>query len=99
LTLGNADDLPFDDRSYDFVVSLTTLHNLYIYDLWQALKEIERVARGPKYVVVEAYRNEREKMNLLYWRLTCRADHTIAEWEWIYKHSGHTGDYSFIYFE
>jgi len=99
LTLGNANDLPFDDRSYDFVVSLTTLHNLYIYDLWLALKEIERVARGPKYVVVEAYRNEREKMNLLYWQLTCRAFHTVAEWEWIYKHSGYTGDYSFIYFE
>lgn len=99
LRVGNAASLPFDDRSFDFVVSINTLHNLYIYDLWQALKEIERVARGPRYVTVEAYRNEREKANLMYWQLTCRAFHTPKEWEWVYKQTGYTGDYSYIFFE
>lgn len=96
---GNANHLPFDDRSFDFVVSITTLHNLFVYDLWRSLQEIERVARGPKYVVVEAYRNEREKVNLMYWQLTCRAFHTPEEWEWIFKQTGYTGDYGYIYFE
>lgn len=99
LRVGNANQLPFDNQSFDFVVSITTLHNLYIYDLWSALKEIERVARGPKYVVVEAYRNEREKVNLMYWQLTCRAFHTPREWDWIFQQTGYKGDYSYIFFE
>jgi protein-L-isoaspartate(D-aspartate) O-methyltransferase len=50
-------------------------------------------------VLVEAYRNEREKANLLYWQLTCRAFHTPHEWEWIFRQAGYTGDYGFIFFE
>jgi ubiquinone/menaquinone biosynthesis C-methylase UbiE len=99
LRVGTAAQLPFADRSVDLVVSINTLHNLYIYDLWSALREIERVARGPRYVVVEAYRNERQKVNLMDWQLTCRAFHTPAEWEWIYAQTGYTGDYSFVNFE
>lgn len=96
--VANATRLPFPDKSFDFVVSVTTLHNLYIFDLFQALREIERVARGPKHVVIEAYRNEREKVNLMYWQLTCRSFYTPAEWEWIFEQAGYTGDYSYITF-
>ena len=99
LQVGHAARLPYRDRSFDLVVSINTLHNLYIYDLWSALREIERVARGAKYIVVEAYRNEREKVNLMYWQLTCRAFHTPQEWEWVFEQTGYTGDYSFIFFE
>jgi ubiquinone/menaquinone biosynthesis C-methylase UbiE len=97
--VGNANCLPFPDKSFDLIVSITTLHNLYIYDLWRSLQEIERVGRGAKYIVVEAYRNEREKMNLMYWQLTCRAFHTPQEWEWVFEKAGYTGDHEFIYFE
>ena len=99
LRQGNAQNLPFEDNSFDLVISITTLHNLYVYDLWKSLKEIERVGRGAKFIVVEAYRNEREKVNLMYWQLTCRAFHTPQEWEWIFKQTGYTGDYEFIFFE
>jgi ubiquinone/menaquinone biosynthesis C-methylase UbiE len=94
-----ADRLPFPDKSFDFVVTLTTLHNLYINQLFSAVREIERVGRGGKHIVIEAYRNEREKMNLMYWQLTCRAFHTPQEWEWIFEQAGYTGDYSYIVFE
>lgn len=99
LRQGDANSLPFEDNSFDLVISITTLHNLYVYDLWKSLKEIERVGRGAKFIVVEAYRNEREKVNLMYWQLTCRAFHTPKEWEWIFKQTGYTGDYEFIFFE
>ena len=81
------------------MISLNALHNLHNYDLWSALQEIERVGRGGKYVVVETYRNEREKANFLYWQLTCRAFHTPQEWEWLYQQAGYTGDYGYITFE
>lgn len=95
----HARDLPFEDDSFDFVVSITTLHNLYLFDLMDALREIERVARGGKYVVVETYRNEREKMNLLYWQLTCESFFTPQEWQWVFDQAGYSGDHGFITFE
>lgn len=99
LQLGNATKLPFEDKSFDFVLSITTLHNLYNYDLHKSLQEIERVGKGKGYVAVEAYRNEREKVNLMYWQLTCRQFKTPEEWVWAYNQAGYTGDYEFIYFE
>lgn len=99
LQVGSAAQLPFEDQSFDFVLSINTLHNLPNYDLWQALREIERVGRGARYVTVESYRNEREKVNLLYWQLTCRSFYSPREWEWFFQQAGYTGDYSFIYFE
>ncbi|MBR1694433.1 MAG: class I SAM-dependent methyltransferase, partial [Selenomonas sp.] len=100
LVVGKAQDLSqFPDNSFDLVISLTTLHNLYIYDLFAAVKEIQRVSKRNAYIMVESYRNEEEKANLLYWQLTCECFFAVAEWEWIYKQCGYTGDYSFIYFE
>jgi ubiquinone/menaquinone biosynthesis C-methylase UbiE len=99
LTVGSASQLPYPDKSFDLVYTINTLHNLYIGELFAALAEIERVGKSAKHIVVEAYRNEREKVNLMYWQLTCRAFHTPAEWEWIYNKAGYRGDYSFIVFE
>lgn len=99
LVHGSAARLPWDDDSFDFVFSINTLHNLYNYDLWTSLGEIERVGRQAKYLTVESYRNEREKVNLLYWQLTCRAFLSTDEWEWLFRQAGYTGDHSFIFFE
>jgi SAM-dependent methyltransferase len=98
IKLGNATALPFPDKSFDLVFSLTTLHNLHNYDLDKALREVERVGRN-KYVCVESYRDEQEKANLLYWQVTCETFCTPEEWDWWFRLTGYTGDYSFIYFE
>jgi protein-L-isoaspartate(D-aspartate) O-methyltransferase len=97
--VGKADALPFADKSFDLVISINTLHNLYNYELDKALREMERVGKKNKYICVESYRNEEEKTNLLYWQVTCEAFNTPAEWEWWFKTTGYTGDHSFIYFE
>ena len=97
--IGSASKLPFDDQYFDLVVSINTLHNLYNYELDAAFREIERVGRRSKYICVEGYRNEREKVNLMYWQMTCRAFHTPQEWEFVFTQSGYTGDHEFIYFE
>ncbi len=99
LQFGQAQSLPFPDKEFDLVISLTTLHNLKVYDLKKALQEIERVSRGSSYIVVESFRNDREEVNMLYWQLTCASYYSVDEWEWLYHEWGYTGDYSFIFFE
>lgn len=99
LQIGNATSLPYPDQHFDLVISITTLHNLYTYELDKALREIERVGKKNKYICVESYRNEVEKANLLYWQVTCEAFCTPEEWEWWFKLTNYTGDHSFIYFE
>ena len=99
LQLGSATNLPYPDNYFDLVISITTLHNLHNYDLDKSLREIERVGKKNKFVCVESYRNEQEKANLLYWQVTCEAFCTPEEWQWWFKQTGYTGDYSFIFFE
>jgi len=96
---GNANKLPWPDNHFDLVVSITTLHNLFLPDLFAALGEMERVAKAHKYLVVEGYRNEREKVNLMYWQLTCRSFFMPHEWDFVFDKAGYTGDHEFIFFE
>ena len=99
LQVASATELPFPDQSFDLVISITTLHNLYCYDLYKALKEIVRVGRKHQYICVESYRTEEEKANLLYWQFTCEMFCTPQEWQWWFDQTGYQGDHSFIYFE
>ena len=99
LRVGNAVELPYPDKSFDLVVSINTLHNLRIYDLAKALRETERVSRSHKYLVVDGYRTEEEKANLMYWQITCESFFTPQEWEWVFQQTGYTGDYACIYYE
>jgi SAM-dependent methyltransferase len=98
VSVGNAVSLPYPDKSFDLVVSINTLHNLRIYDLEKALKEIERVGKEHKYIVMDSYRTEREKLNLLSWQLTCECFFTPEEWGWVFETCNYTGDHEFIVF-
>ena len=89
---------PYADKEFDLVISLATLHNLRVFDLRNALGEIERVGKHG-YVMVESYRNEQELFNLQCWALTAEAFFDTDAWVWLYRHFGYHGDYEFIFFE
>jgi ubiquinone/menaquinone biosynthesis C-methylase UbiE len=100
LVVGTARYLPFASRSFDVVLSLGTLHNLPVEETIAAHAELERVGRGPrKYVMVESFRDERERTNLMYWQLTCESLLSPASWSWVQQQAGYTGDHGFIFFE
>lgn len=92
------DAYPWGDKHFDLIISLGALHNLRIFELETALREIERVGKS-KYIMVESYRDEQELFNLECWALTAESFFDTAEWIWLFGHFGYTGDYEFIYFE
>ena len=95
----NANSLPFPDNHFDFVFSINTFHNLYNFDLYDALEEIERVGKKNKYICVESYESEEQKANLLYWQVTCESFYTPKEWQWWFDKTNYSGDHSFIFFD
>lgn len=99
LKTGSAAKLPYPDQHFDLVLSINTLHNLEAPDLVAALREIERTGKKNKFICVESFRNEEEKVNLLYWQLTCETFASPRAWEWWFQTAGYTGDHEFIYFE
>ena len=59
LFIHRAQDIyPFKNKQFDLVISLGCLHNLKIFELEVALKEIERVGKQG-YIMLESYRNEK----------------------------------------
>ncbi len=92
------DPYPFQDNEFDLAISLGCFHNLRVFELQNAIKEMERVGKQG-YIMLESYRNEQELFNVQCWALTCESFFDTEEWIWIYKHFGYTGDFEFIFFE
>lgn len=95
LVAGSAVELPYEDKSFDAVFSITTLHNLEVDELAKALLEIERVLKQPgkSFITVDAYRNDEEKERMEAWNLTAKTMMHVDEWKAFFKEVGYTGDY------
>ena len=91
------DKYPFKNKFFDLCISLACLHNLEIFDLEIAIKEINRVSKK-KYIMVESYKNEQELFNLQCWALTCESFFSKKEWIWLLNKFGYDGDLELIYF-
>jgi SAM-dependent methyltransferase len=93
LQVACATNLPFKDDSFDFVMSINTLHNLSREDCAVSLQEIERVARGDSFITVDAYRNDEEKVRMEAWNLTALTMMSVDEWKSFFLEVGYTGDF------
>ena len=91
--VANAKELPFDDKSFDVVISINTVHNLEKEDCAKALREIERVSKGKSFITVDAYRNEKEKELMYAWNLTAKTIMQVDEWIKFFNDIGYSGDY------
>lgn len=99
LIKGHAVHLPFDDHTFDLVLSNMTLHNLLLPELKNALREINRVCRSHSWIGVESYTSEVQKWNLMRWQLTCECFFTPEEWISIFEEVQYRGDFELIYFD
>jgi SAM-dependent methyltransferase len=93
LQIGDARELPFEDNSFDLVISITTIHNLEHGDCRRALRELERVSRKDKFITVDAYRSEDERKRMDMWNLTALTYMSVTEWKLFFDAAGYTGDY------
>lgn len=93
LTIGDAKELPYEDNSFDTVISINTIHNLDESECGQALKEIERVSRGKSFITVDAYRNDEEKERMLEWALTAKTIMHVDDWKQFFADNGYSGDF------
>ena len=93
LKLGSAEELPFDDNSFDLVISINSIHNLPITKCKQAIREVSRVSRGHSYITLDAWRNEQQRINLMKWVLTAETYMHVDEWEKLFSDLGYYGDY------
>lgn len=93
VSVGDARSLPYEDSSFDLVLSINTLHNLEINELSKSLKEIERVSSKNSFITVDAYRNTKEKTNMESWNLTAKTMLHVDEWKKLFESSGYKGDY------
>lgn len=93
LSVADARDLPFEDNSFDVVISINTIHNLEKDECATALQEIERVSKGRSFITVDAYRNEEEKEAMYAWNLTAKTIMSVDEWKIFFQEVGYTGDY------
>ena len=86
-------DLPFEDNSFDVVVSINTVHNLELDECGKALREISRVSKKCSFITVDAYTNEKEKELMYGWNLTAKTIMSVDDWKIFFKKNGYNGDY------
>lgn len=93
LLVANALSLPFDDNSFDVVVSINTIHNLEEIDCRKAIREIQRVSKKYSFVTVDAYRTEEDRKRMFAWNLTAKTIKSVDEWKETFCEEGYTGDF------
>jgi SAM-dependent methyltransferase len=93
LVVGSAEALPFADRAFDLVISINTVHNLGLAACRQAIREMERVSRGGKYLQVDSWLTEEQRQSFERWQLTAVTYFEPEGWRRVLADVGYTGEY------
>ena len=82
----------YEDKEFDLVISITTLHNLKLNECKKAIQEIQRIGKNA-FIVLDAWQNEQEHENLVKWALTAETMMHVDDWKKLFDEVGYTGDY------
>lgn len=93
LKVANAANLPFEDNTFEAVISINTIHNLEKNQCLKALSEIERVSKKFSFITVDAYTNEQEKQRMFDWNLTAKTIMSDTQWVKFFEDAKYNGDY------
>ena len=93
VSVANANNLPFEDNTFDYVISINTIHNLELNECKKALMEIQRISKVSSFITVDAYTTDFEKQKMFEWNLTAKTILSVTEWKKVFEEVGYTGDY------
>lgn len=96
MSIASCDDLPFEDSTFDLVISIATIHNLNIIGVQKSLEEIVRVTRKNAFIKVNGYRTDEERRRLEGWNLVAETILHADEWNELFKKTGYIYDYDFF---
>ena len=99
ITVGNANNLPFEDNYFDLVIAINTLHNLPLIDCKEAFREINRVTKDHSFVMNDAWNDNKGKQSMLNWNLTALTYMSCDDWEELFKEVDYKGDYYWFFAE
>jgi SAM-dependent methyltransferase len=97
ILVGDAVSLPYEDKSFDLVISLNTLSELSAEACKKAIHEIGRVSKDNSFITLNSWRNKRERDQLQKWNLTALSNHSIPEWMMILSEVGYKGDFYWFF--
>ncbi len=93
LDVGCCSNLPYKDNSFDLVLAINTIHNLNKKKCSKSIKEINRVSKKHSFIMVDAYKNLKEKKRMFEWNLTAKTIMSRKQWKIFFKENNFKGDY------
>ena len=100
IKIGTCSKLPFYKDYFDFVISISTIHNLNKDGIIKSLKEIQRVKKngGSSFIRVKAYKTLKQKKFIDEWNIVAKSNMSEREWIKLFKKNKYNGDYDFSKF-
>jgi len=98
IKIGTCEKLPYPDKYFDFVVSISTIHNVNKSGIERSLKEIMRVSKKNSFIRVKGYSDLKEKKEINDWNIVAKSNLSKKNWIKIFKKVKYTGDYEFSNF-
>lgn len=98
ITIGTCEKLPYPDKYFDFVVSISTIHNVTKNGIKKSLKEIVRVSKKSTFIRIKAYKNIQGRKNIDSWNVVAKSNLSEKNWFKLFKETNYKGDYQFSRF-
>lgn len=95
-TLGSCEKLPYEDKSFDLIISIATIHNLDIEGVKNSLREIMRVTKKHAFIKVNGYMNVLDRKKIEGWNIVAETTLSVDEWLLLFEEVGYTGDFDFF---
>ena len=98
IKIGTCEKLPYPSKYFDFVASISTIHNVTRSGIKKSLKEIVRVSKKNAFIRVKAHKDIRHKKKIDQWNIVAKSNLSEKDWIRLFKETNYKGDFQFSKF-